>query len=152
MEVRIEDASLKYLERMVDIEKQCFTSEAFSRQQISYLLTDYNTISLVAKINSDLAGFIILQLENQDDNVFGHIITLNVATDFRRLGVAQKMLQESENLLRTRGISECRLEVRQDNHAAIKLYKQLGYSEVGMLEHYYGKKHGLYLKKTLQLH
>ncbi len=149
MEIRIEDASLKYLDKMVEIEKQCFTSEAFSRQQISYLLTDYNTISLVAKINSELAGFIILQLENQDDTVFGHIITLNVATDFRRLGVAQKMLAESENLLRSRGISECRLEVRQDNHVAIKLYKQLGYSEVGMLEHYYGKKHGLYLKKNV---
>jgi ribosomal-protein-alanine acetyltransferase len=149
MEIRIEDASLKYLDKMFEIEKQCFTSEAFSRQQISYLLTDYNTIGLVAKINSDLAGFIILQLENQDDSIFGHIITLNVAADFRRLGVAQKMLAESENLLKSKGISECRLEVRQDNHAAIKLYKQLGYAEVGMLENYYGKKHGLYLKKNL---
>ena len=149
MEVKIEDASLKYLDKMVEIEKQCFTTEAFSRQQISYLLTDYNTISLIAKINSEIAGFIILQLETLDDAVFGHIITLNVASNFRRLGVAQKMLQECEVLLKSRGISECRLEVRQDNHAAIKLYEHLGYVEVGMLEHYYGKKHGLYLKKNL---
>ena len=149
MDIRIEDASLKYLDKMVEIEKQCFTSEAFSRQQISYLLADYNTISLVAKSNDEIAGFIILQLEEQSDTEFGHIITLNVSSDFRRMGVAQKMLRECEVLLRTRGISECRLEVRQDNHAAIKLYKQLGYVEVGVLERYYGKKHGLYLKKTL---
>ncbi len=149
MDIKIEDASLKYLDKMVEIEKQCFTSEAFSRQQISYLLTDYNTISLVAKSNNELAGFIILQLEEQSEVDFGHIITLNVSADFRRMGVAQKMLQECEVLLRSRGISECRLEVRQDNHAAIKLYKQLGYVEVGVLERYYGKKHGLYLKKTL---
>jgi ribosomal-protein-alanine acetyltransferase len=149
MDIKIEDASLKYLDKMVEIEKQCFTSEAFSRQQISYLLTDYNTISLVAKSNNELAGFIILQLEEQNDTDFGHIITLNVSADFRRMGVAQKMLQECEVLLKSRGISECRLEVRQDNHAAIKLYKQLGYLEIGVLERYSGKKHGLYLKKTL---
>jgi ribosomal-protein-alanine acetyltransferase len=149
MDIRIEDASLKYLDKMVEIEKQCFTDEAFSRQQISYLLTDYNTISLVAKINGEIAGFVILQLENQDDSVFGHIITLNVASNFRRMGVAQKILHEAEGLLRSRGIGECRLEVRLDNHAAIKLYKRLGYVEVGLLEHYYGKKHGLYLKKNL---
>ena len=149
MEIKIEDASLKYLDKMVEIEKQCFTDEAFSRQQISYLLTDYNTISLVAKINGELAGFVILQLEEQNDREFGHIITLNVSSNFRRVGVAQKMMGEAEHLLRARGIVECRLEVRQDNHAAIKLYKQLGYVEIGVLDRYYGKKHGLYLKKNL---
>ncbi|MGD6934645.1 MAG: GNAT family N-acetyltransferase [Candidatus Bathyarchaeia archaeon] len=149
MDIRIEDASLKYLGEMVEIENQCFTSEAFSRQQISYLLTDYNSISLIAKVNSELAGFVILQLENEDDFVFGHVITLNVAVNFRRMGVAQKLLFECESILRSRGVTECRLEVRQDNHAAIKLYRHLGYVEIGLLEGYYGKKHGLYLKKNL---
>lgn len=149
MDLKIEDASLKYLDKMVEIEKQCFNIEAFSRQQISYLLTDYNTVSLVAKVDSELAGFVILQLENQDDTVFGHIITLNVASKFRRKGVAQRMLLESESILRSRGITECRLEVRQDNSSAIKLYETLGYVEIGLLEGYYGKKHGLYLKKNL---
>jgi ribosomal-protein-alanine N-acetyltransferase len=149
MDIRVEDASLKYLDKLFDIEKQCFTSEAFSRQQISYLLTDYNTVSLVAKVFGEIAGFVILQLENQDDTVFGHIITLNVAVNFRRKGVAQKLLFECESILKSRGVVECRLEVRQDNNAAIKLYKRLGYVEVGLLERYYGKKHGLYLKKNL---
>jgi ribosomal protein S18 acetylase RimI-like enzyme len=63
--------------------------------------------------------------------------------------VAQKLLFECESILKSRGVVECRLEVRQDNNAAIKLYKRLGYVEVGLLERYYGKKHGLYLKKNL---
>jgi len=46
-------------------------------------------------------------------------------------------------------VVECRLEVRQDNAAAIGLYKRLGYEEIGLLEGYYGRKHGLYLKKNL---
>ncbi|XHH10041.1 MAG: GNAT family N-acetyltransferase [Candidatus Bathyarchaeia archaeon] len=149
MDIIIKDASLKDLQEMVEIEKQCFTSEAFSRQQISYLLTDYNSISLSAKVNGSIAGFVILQLENSDDTVFGHIITLNVAASYRRMGIAQRLLFETEKILRSQGVKECRLEVRQDNSAALKLYRQLGYVDIGLLEGYYGKKHGLYLKKNL---
>lgn len=149
MSMQIEDASLKYLDRLFEIEKQCFTKEAFTKQQILYLLTDYNTISLVAKINDEIVGFVIMQLDSQDSRFFGHIITLNVASNFRRKGVAQRLLNEVEKILKSRGINECRLEVRQDNLAAIKLYKQLGYREFGVLNHYYGKMHGFYLQKTL---
>ena len=38
-----------------------------------------------------------------------------------------------ENLLKQRGIVECRLEVREDNHPAIKLYHKLGYQTLGKL-------------------
>ncbi len=149
MDIKIEDASLKHLDRLFEIEEQCFTKEAFTKQQISYLLTDYNTISLVAKVDNEIAGFVILQLESEDDVVFGHIVTLNVATKYRRKGIAQTMLHETENILKSRGITESRLEVKQDNSAAIKLYQRLGYREIGKLDHYYGKKHGLYLQKNL---
>jgi ribosomal protein S18 acetylase RimI-like enzyme len=54
-----------------------------------------------------------------------------------------------ESLLKDRSIGECRLEVREDNNAAIKLYHKLGYQTMGKLERYYGKKHGIYLKKAL---
>jgi ribosomal-protein-alanine acetyltransferase len=149
MEVKIEDATLEHLDNLFEIEQQCFTKEAFTKQQISYLLTDYNTISLVAKINKEVAGFIIMQLESEDETVFGHIITLNVSTKYRRKGVAQAMIHETEDILKSRGIHESRLEVRQDNTAAKKLYQCLGYREIGKLDHYYGQKHGLYLKKNL---
>ena len=59
------------------------------------------------------------------------------------------MLREIEAILKQKGITECQLEVREDNSAAIKLYQNSGYQKMGRLENYYGKKHGLYLKKTL---
>ncbi len=149
MEIRIETANFKQLDKLYTIEEQCFNEEAFSRQQIAYLLTDYNTIALAAKNNTDIAGFIIAQIEVEDSTEFGHIVTLNIPPNYRKKGVATKLLQEIQSLLKHRGINECRLEVREDNHAAIKLYQKLGYQTVGKLERYYGKKHGLYLKKTL---
>jgi ribosomal-protein-alanine N-acetyltransferase len=148
MEVKIETATIRLLDTLFKIEQQCFSEEAFSKRQIAYLLTDYNTIALVARAGGEVAGFIIAQVET-DDGEYGHIITLNVAANFRKKGIATKLLGEMEDLLKQRGIRECRLEVREDNNSAIKLYHKLGYQTVGKLERYYGKKHGLYLKKTL---
>lgn len=149
MEVKIETATIKLLDKLYEIEEQCFDQEAFTKRQIAYLLTDYNTIALIAKANSDIAGFIITQVEVEENTEFGHIITINVAQTYRRKGIATKLLHEIETLLKQKGISECRLEVREDNNSAIKLYQTLGYQTMGKLEKYYGKKHGLYLKKTL---
>lgn len=139
------------LDAFFKIEQQCFDEEAFTRQQIAYLLTDYNTVALTAKVAGEVAGFVIAQIEAEADSYseFGHIVTLNVAPRFRRKGVATRLLGEMERLLKDRGISECHLEVREDNHAAVKLYHKLGYRAIAKLERYYGRKHGLYLKKAL---
>ncbi|MDR2720135.1 MAG: GNAT family N-acetyltransferase [Nitrososphaerota archaeon] len=149
MDIQIEGVSATDLEAIVELERQCFTSEAFSRQQISYLLKDCNSISLVARVNGDIMGFVILQLDTDDELgvVFGHIVTLNVAVVFRRRGVAKMLLVRCEELLKLQGIFECRLEVRKANYAALELYKQMGYVEVGLLKGYYGKEHGLYFRK-----
>jgi [ribosomal protein S18]-alanine N-acetyltransferase len=149
MEIKIETASIKLIDKLCGIEKQCFDEEAFTKQQIAYLLADYNTIGLVAKANSDIAGFIIAQVEIENNTLFGHIITINVAPLYRRKGIARKMLRETEDILKQKSINECRLEVREDNNAAMKLYLNSGYQKIGRLEKYYGKKHGLYFKKNL---
>jgi ribosomal-protein-alanine acetyltransferase len=149
MELKIETATIKLLDKLFEIEEQCFDQEAFTKRQIGYLLTDYNTIALVAKANIDIAGFIIAQVEIDETLQYGHIITMNVAANYRRKHVATRLLQEMEKLLKEKSITECHLEVREDNNPAIKLYQKLGYQTMGKLEKYYGKKHGLYLKKTL---
>jgi ribosomal-protein-alanine acetyltransferase len=149
MELKIETASIKLLDKLYEIEEQCFDQEAFTKRQIAYLLTNYNTITLVAKANNDIAGFIITQVEIENNTLFGHIITINVASACRRKGIASKMLQEMEIILKQKGLRECHLEVREDNSAAIKLYQNSGYQKISRLEKYYGKAHGLYLKKIL---
>lgn len=148
MELKIEAATLRLLDSLYQIEQQCFSEEAFSRRQIAYLLTDFNTIALVAKVDFALAGFVIVQLET-DEIVYAHVVTLNVAPSFRRKKVATQLLAAMERQLKLRGVGECRLEVREDNKSGIALYLKVGYCAVGRLERYYGKKHGLYLKKTL---
>jgi len=148
MELKIETATIKQLDELFKIEEDCFDQEAFTKQQIAYLLSDFNTIALIAKSTNDIAGFVIAQIEVEENTEYGHIVTINVAPSFRRKGVATKLLQEIESFLKQRSITQIRLEVREDNNPALKLYNKLDYKIQGKLDRYYGKKHGIYLKKT----
>ena len=149
METKIEDLSLKLLDKLYEIEKQCFNKEAFTKQQIAYLLTDYNAIGLAARTNGEITGFIVARVENQKNTQYGHILTVDVVPSHRRKGIAQKLLREIEAIFKEKGIKESHLEVREDNVAASNLYQKLGYRKEGKLDKYYGDAHGLCLKKTL---
>jgi ribosomal protein S18 acetylase RimI-like enzyme len=57
-------------------------------------------------------------------------------------------MHKTEALLKQKGVNECRLEARENNVAALELYQKLGYKKIAWLENYYGKAHGLYLRKV----
>lgn len=149
MAVTVEDASVKFLDRLYEIEKECFIEEAFSKKQIAQLLTDYNSISLIARENGEVAGFIVGVVYPDRKAVNGHILTIDVSPRHRRKGIGRMLLQEMESIFAQKGVQSCLLEVREDNAAAISLYRKLGYEEIGRLENYYGNAHGIYLKKVL---
>jgi ribosomal-protein-alanine N-acetyltransferase len=150
MDIEIVDVSLRLLDKLWEIENQCFDQEAFTKQQLAYLIADYNTIGLTALVNGEIAGFAMARVNIRRTITFGHILTIDVPPVYRRKGIAQKLLYEIETILREKGIKECRLEVRENNTAALKLYQKLGYKKIGRLEKYYGTAHGLYLQKSLQ--
>jgi ribosomal-protein-alanine N-acetyltransferase len=147
VEILVEDTSTKMLNDLYEIEKKCFEEEAFSKQQIGYLLRDYNTISKVVRKEGKIAGFIISRIDVMRNESVGHIMTIDVLPEYRRQGIAFRLMLEVEAVLKNRGINECRLEVREGNAAAIGLYKKLGYKKIVVLENYYRNAHGLYLRK-----
>lgn len=147
--VKIEDASIIHLDRLFEIEMECFKSEAFTKQQIAQLLQNQNCISLIAKENNKIIGFVIGMVYVEDDVLTGHILTIDVSPSHRRKGVGIKLLQELEKIFRIKHVKISRLEVREDNIAALSLYQKLGYRKVGKLHHYYGDAHGILLEKAL---
>jgi ribosomal-protein-alanine N-acetyltransferase len=149
MPITIEDASIRHLDRLYEIEIECFDREAFTKQQIAHLLIDYNSVSLVAKVNGEIVGFIIGMIYLERNSLTGHILTIDISLIHRRKGIAQKLLQEIEKIFKEKGVKACRLEVREDNIAALRLYQKFGYKKVAKLKNYYGNAHGIYLKKDL---
>ena len=149
MTVSIETAATCNLNRLCEIEKECFQSEAFTKQQIASLLTDYNSISLVATEKNQIVGFIIGSICFERNSLMGHILTVDVSPSHRRKGIGARLLSEMERLFREKGVKTCRLEVREDNLPALKLYRRFRYDEIGKLKNYYGSAHGIYLRKAL---
>ena len=147
--ITIEDASMIMFDDFYRIEQQCFQEEAFSKQQIGFLLLDYNTLSLAARVDGELAGFIIARIDLTKNRLSGHIMTIDVGFSFRRMGVGQRLMMEAEAIFKQKGVEEVRLEVREGNAAAIALYEKMGYKKISRLEHYYGESHGFYFRKTI---
>ena len=149
MTLTIEDASIRHLDKLYEIEMKCFEKEAFTKQQISNLLTDYNSIGLVAKISGEIVGFIIGTIYPEKNSLIGHILTIDVSPTHQRKGIAQRLLQEIEKLFKEKSVKACRLEVREGNIAALRLYQKFGYKQVARLKNYYGNAHGIQLRKDL---
>lgn len=149
MAVTIETASIHNLDRLYQIETECFEAEAFTKQQIAGLLRSYNSISLVAKEDSEIVGFIISNVFVERSALNGHILTIDVLPKHRLRGIGGRLLQEVEKIFVEKGVKASYLEVREGNVAALGLYQRFGYKKVGRLENYYGNSHGIYLRKAL---
>lgn len=152
MSVTIQRATVNDLETLYEIEKECFTTEAFTKEQIGYLLQNPNAVSLVAQINGENAGFIIGLTYSGNKVRIGHIYTIDVAVKHRRRGIGLRLLKELEKIFAEKSVETCYLEVRVDNVAARELYRKQGYIETRRLKGYYPMgTHGIRLKKKLEV-
>lgn len=149
MPISIEKATVDDLETLYKIEKECFALEAFPKKQIASLLRNPNSVSLLAKMNGEIVGFIIALIYEGESERIGHIFTLDVTVKARRKRVGLRLLEDSERILRKKGVKVCYLEVRADNVAARELYRKLGYVEIGLLKNFYSGGDGVRLGKTL---
>jgi ribosomal-protein-alanine N-acetyltransferase len=87
----------------------------------------------VAEVDERIAGMIVAWLFV--DEV--HIATLATHPDFRRQGLAQKLLLHVLKLALQEGAVSSFLEVREGNAAAQEMYRKFGYKESGRRPRYY---------------
>ena len=67
----------------------------------------------------------------------GHVTSLAVQKDFRRLGLAKAMMTQLHHHLQHHGIASCGLHVRTSNLAACRLYEDDGYQIDQIIKSYY---------------
>jgi ribosomal-protein-alanine N-acetyltransferase len=148
--ITIQQATVNDLETLYRIERECFTVEAFTKTEIAYLLEAPNAVSLIARVDDEIAGFTIGLIHDYGEIRAGHVYTIDVAIKHRRKGVGLRLLKELEQIFIKRGVKICYLEARLDNVAAQELYRKHGYAEVGTLRDYYSRgTHGIRFVKGL---
>jgi len=79
----------------------------------------------------------------------GHIMDISVAPQWRRRGIAKRLLRFTLEMMGQRQVVVVFLEVRRSNKAAIALYKDYGFTEVYVRKLYYGDEDALVMRLDL---
>jgi ribosomal-protein-alanine N-acetyltransferase len=132
-DVGIRPMTMDDLELVLAIDRLSFT-QPWPESSYRFELTANNSsILLVAELDGGLVGYIGCWL--LVDEV--HISTLAVHPDFRKQGIARRLLKSVLHEGAARGAELATLEVRISNFAAIDLYETFGFEITGRRPHYY---------------
>ena len=135
------------LEAIELVEEECFRpQDRYGPEVILYLTSLRGSVVLVAEEGGEVAGYAAGYLEPR---WVGHIASVAVRPRFRRRGIGRALVEALERELIAEGARRLRLEVRESNAAARRLYESLGYRVVRRLPGYYGDEDGLLMEKEV---
>jgi ribosomal-protein-alanine N-acetyltransferase len=118
---------------VVELDKMSF-SLPWPERSFHFELTD-NPASRcwVAEVDGTIVAMIVVWLLMGE----AHVATLATHPNFRRQGIAKKLLAHALQHLTGEGAQSSFLEVRAGNIAAQEMYRKFGYKESGRRRHYY---------------
>ena len=131
------------LESVVNINRVCLP-ENYAPY---FFLDTFNNLPqtfIVAESEGRVVGYTMCRLEHGLSDVKklrlvkkGHIISVAVMPDFRRMGMGGSLVERVLSALSTLDVNECFLEVRIPSSSAIELYKKLGFEIAKTIQRYY---------------
>ncbi|KAB5595304.1 N-terminal acetyltransferase A complex catalytic subunit ard1 [Ceratobasidium theobromae] len=106
---------------------------AMTWPQLSYVAEDHK---------GRIVGYIMAKMEEdrkEGEEPHGHVTSISVLRTYRRLGLAKKLMMQSQEAMATvYRAKHVSLHVRKSNRAAIGLYRDtLGFEVAGIEEKYY---------------
>jgi ribosomal-protein-alanine N-acetyltransferase len=144
----IRDFKPEDFETLWRMDQECFPPGiSYSKQELKAYVRRRGSFTLVAADadKGKIGGFIVVH-----DGPAAHVITIDVDTAARRLGVGSLLLQAAEDRLRAGGVRSVGLETAVDNVAALSFYKRHGYNVVRTWPRYYSNGvDALVMKKEL---
>ncbi len=139
-EISLRDYRADDLEAMFRLDVVCFAPEfRFDRASMRAFAEERGAIALVAEgMGGEVVGFVIVHLGRVGAGWLGYVVTLDVAEEWRRRGLAGMLMREAEARAVAAGARWMELHVFTGNAAAIRFYERLGYERSGMRRRFYG--------------
>jgi len=133
-----------HVHQVAQLEKECF-HDPWSENSIAGELNNPLSLWIVALHEQQVVGYVGSQ------TVMGEADMMNIAVSsrYRRMGIAQELVQRLISALNDAQVHSLTLEVRSSNEPAKALYGKLGFEQIGRRPNYYRnpKEDALILRK-----
>ncbi|MDO3721941.1 ribosomal protein S18-alanine N-acetyltransferase [Marinobacter sp. chi1] len=138
-ELMLRPAALADLDSLVQLEQLCFQEDRLSRRSFRRFLEQPQDRLIVALQGTELLGYCLVLMHAATR--LARIYSIAVSPRARGQGAGEELIRRAEQEVVRAGRIIMRLEVREDNVHAIRLYKRLGYRQFGTYRDYY-EDHG----------
>ena len=122
------------IDALEKLEAHTFDTDRMSRRSFRRWINGEHRAFLVATLNDKLVGYNLIILHRGTS--LARLYSIAVDSEIRGKGIGRKLIEAGEKAARDADRIDMRLEVRQDNTSAIKLYESLGYNRFGEYEDY----------------
>ena len=134
----VEAASPRDAARLAAIHAASF-HRGWGDGEFDAMLRERNTLVQRLRLGSKIIGFAVSRLGADE----AEILSIGVAPNWQRAGVAAGLLQGLSRAARRGDAKRIFLDVAEDNEAALALYRKLGFEKVGERPAYYADKNGV---------
>lgn len=117
----------------ISIAEEEIFSDPWSEGDITSLISTEGSMCYTALSDGKLIGYLIGRQISPE----GEIYRLATLPEYRRRGIAYRLLDYAVKTERGRGLESLFLEVREKNLPARNLYKSYGFREIGVRKNYY---------------
>jgi ribosomal-protein-alanine N-acetyltransferase len=134
------------------MDEVCFEAPfRFSARVMRQFAEARNALTVIAETETgEIAAFCIAHLERAGNKLRSYVVTLDVAPQYRRKGLAGQMMQRIEQQALEAGCEAMELHVSIENDGAIAFYEREGYERSHLVKSFYGLgRHAYVYRKFL---
>lgn len=134
------------IEAVAELEKEIF-SDAWTSSSIYETFCRQQAFVTVAETEGEIAAYCIIYYVLDE----GEIARIAVCPNRQRRGIGRRLLDDTCNLCREKGVSRLLLDVRESNVSARKFYQSYGFKEDGIRKNFYEmpKEHAVLMSKNI---
>lgn len=136
------------IDQLAALEVDLFNTDRCSKKNFRYLIRHARTVVVKRPGNPEIFGYAILLSRKKSRKM--RLYSFGIAAAVRGKGLAGRLLEVLENIVREQNCSMLTLEVSDSNVAALGLYKKNGFTQYGFrLGYYEDGGHAILMHKTL---
>ena len=135
-EVGIRPAEHSDVPSLVALENASFPTDRLDRRAFRHAVRSPTILALVgSSADGEILGYVLVQIRR--GSALGWLTSVAVAPKAHGEGLGRKLVEAAEAAAQDAGRTRIRLEVREDNVSARKLYERLGYNRTALTPDYY---------------